>query len=1075
MQRLQHIHGFDVLDCYTSKPEDLNDGSQRTDKRDVILPVQLRQACIDLNPGIPETTIDQVVERVMDRRSAMSPIAANRELYDLIRDGVPVQFEDERRIKQHEKVRLIEFDNPGQNRWLAVSQLWIKSVGLAPKAAYRRPDVILYINGLPLVFIELKNSNVKLRNAYEENLRRYRQDIPQLFLCNAFCILSNALETRVGSFTAGWEHFFNWFRVDDEKEVVDRKQIAEQATSLEHATDGLCQRPHLLDYIENFILFHKGDTKIIAQNHQFLGVNNAYERFLNRREHDGKLGVFWHTQGSGKSFSMIFYARKIFRKATGNFSFVVVTDRQDLDGQIYRNFLNTGTVRKDDAAQPSNAEEMRKFLGQNKKVVFTLIQKFRYDRGRKYPRLFDPEKENREFIVMVDEAHRTQYKNLAENMRAGLAGAHFLAFTGTPLLGRDRKTSSWFGDYVSEYNFQQAMEDSATVPLFYEKRVPKVLIQNDDLGDEFYELLEDENLDEAQQEKLEKKYARELEVIKRDDRLDTIARDIVYHFPRRGYLGKGMVITLDKFTAVRMYDKVQQHWKDEQKRLLKLIKQSTNEVEKARYKKIRDYMKTVEMAVVISDPKADEEKFEKQGLDIKPHIKRLDQLDPQMHDVEYNFKDPEHPLQLVFVCAMWLTGFDAPTVSTLYLDKPMKGHTLMQTIARANRVASYRIKGHSGELVEKKNGEIVDYYNVFRNMRNALKDYAQGADGEEQPVQEKSELFELLDDAVAQTFEFCHERDIDLKTVFDKADTFKNIGFFNQAADTLLSNDEWRKQFNVYENTVTALYEACKPEIFQKRDNLRIAAIQYLRGVVDALVEQADIDEVSQKISELLDESVVVDNAESFNVREHRAEYEIVQKGQGWDLSKINYDKLREDFKKAEYKHIEIAELRAFIEDKLQQLLEQNQTRTDFAQRLQEIIDKYNSGSSSADAYYEDLVQYVGNLREESERHIREGLSEDELELYDLLKKDKLTRAEEQKVKLAAKDLIIRLLEGHPKVLVQDWWKDGQTQRAVKAAIEEVLDEDLPESYDRVAFKEKCDNVFDLVVEFAASGRKWVA
>jgi type I restriction enzyme R subunit len=1075
LQRLQHIHGFNVLDCFTAKPEDLNDGSHRADKRDVIFPVELKKACLDLNPGIPESKIDEAIERLMNRRTAMSPIAANRGLYDLIRDGVPVQFDDEHGIKQHEKVRLVHFDDPKQNRWLAVSQLWIKSVGQAPKAVYRRPDVILYVNGLPLVFVELKNSNVRLRNAFEDNLRSYRHDIPQLFHCNAFCVLSNALETRVGSFTAGWEHFFNWFRVESEKEAVNRKEITEHATSLEHAADGLCEKARLLDYFENFILFHKGETKIIAQNHQFLGVNNAYERFLNRHEHDGKLGVFWHTQGSGKSFSMIFYARKIFRKATGNFSFVVVTDRQDLDGQIYRNFLNTETVRKEDAAQPANAEEMRKFLGQNKKVVFTLIQKFRYDKGRKYPQLFDPDKENREIIVMVDEAHRTQYKNLAENMRAGLKGAHFLAFTGTPLLGRDRKTNNWFGDYVSEYNFQQAMEDNATVPLFYEKRVPKVLIQNDDLGDEFYELLEDEDLDEAQQEKLEKKYARELEVIKRDDRLDTIARDIVYHFPRRGYLGKGMVITLDKFTAVRMYDKVQQHWKDEQKRLLKLIKESTNEIEKARYKKIRDYMKTVDMAVVISDPKADEERFEKQGLDIKPHIKRLEQLDAHMHDVEYNFKDPEHPLQLVFVCAMWLTGFDAPTVSTLYLDKPMKGHSLMQTIARANRVASYRIKGHSGDPVEKKNGEIVDYYNVFRNMRKALKDYAQGAGGEEQPVQEKSDLFELLDDAVAQTLEFCRERDIELNSVFEKQDTFKSIGFFNQAADTLLSSEEWRKQFNVYENTVTALYEACKPEIFQQHDNRRIAAIQYLRGVVDALVEQADIDEISQKISELLDESVVVDNAEAFNIKEHRAEYEIVQKGQAWDLSKINYDKLREDFKKAQYKHIEIAELRAFIDDKLQQLLEQNHTRTDFAQRLQEIIDKYNSGSSSADAYFEDLVEYVGNLGEESERHVREGLNENELEIYDLLKKENLTKAEEQKVKLAAKDLIIRLLEGHPKVLVQDWWKDGQTQRAVKAAIEEVLDKDLPESYDRVAFKERCDNVFELVMEFAANRRKWVA
>jgi len=516
-------------------------------------------------------------------------------------------------------------------------------------------------------------------------------------------MLSNAIETKVGSFSAGWEHFFNWMRVESEQETVNRKAIAAQGTSLELAAAGLCQPKRLLDYVENFILFHKESSKIIAQNHQFIGVNSAFKHFLHRHEHDGKLGVFWHTQGSGKSFSMIFYARKVFRKVIGNFSFVVVTDRKDLDGQIYRNFLNTHTIKEQDAAQPANAEEMRKFLGQNKKVVFTLIQKFRYDKGKVYPALFDPDKEKREVIVMVDEAHRTQYKSLAENMRAGLKGAHFLAFTGTPLLGKARKTSAWFGGYVSEYNFQQAMEDEATVPLFYEKRVPEVLIQNDDLGEEFYALLEDEQLDDAQQEKLERKFAREMEVIKHDDRLETIAKDIVYHFPRRGYLGKAMVVTLDKFTAVNMYDKVQYHWKGEIKRLRGVIKHSVNEIEQARSKRLLTYMKAVEMAVVISDPQADEARFAQAGLDIKPHVKRLDALDKHSHDIEFNFKDPENPLQLVFVCAMWLTGFDAPTVSTLYLDKPMKDHTLMQTIARANRVASYQIKGLGGQLIEKKN------------------------------------------------------------------------------------------------------------------------------------------------------------------------------------------------------------------------------------------------------------------------------------------------------------------------------------------------------------------------------------
>lgn len=1087
LQRLQHLFGFDVLDCNTAKPDQLHDGSNRHDKRDVVLADRLLAACTGLNPDIPEVVIaQQVIPKLLDRRTTMSPIAANREVDSFIRDGVPVTFDKKRANGNTEKcqelVRLIDFDTVANNQYLAVSQLWIKAVGQAPKAAFRRPDIILYVNGLPLVFVELKNSNVKLRSAFDDNLNNYKHDIPQLFHCNAFCLLSNAISTKVGSFTAGWEHFFNWLRVDNEDEAVNRQQIEDQGTSVEYALAGLCKPHKLLDYVENFILFHKDTSKIIAQNHQFMGVNNAFENFLKRHELHGKLGVFWHTQGSGKSFSMIFYTRKVFRKVAGNFSFVVVTDRQDLDGQIYRNFLNTGTIKEKDAAQPKDAEEMRKFLGQNKKMVFTLIQKFRYDKGLKYPRLFDPEKELREVIVMVDEAHRTQYKSLAENMREGLKGAHYLAFTGTPLLGKDRKTSAWFGDYVSEYNFKQAMDDEATVPLYYEKRVPEVLIQNDDLGDEFYQLLEDENLDEAQQQKLERKFAREMEVIKRDDRLDTIAKDIVYHFPRRGYLGKAMVVSLDKFTVVKMYDKVQQHWKDEIKRLRGMINTSHNDVEKARFKKIIDYMKKVEMAVVISDPKSDEERFEKAGLDIKPHIKRLDLLDQHGHDLEYNFKDPEHPLQLVFVCAMWLTGFDAPTVSTLYLDKPMKDHTLMQTIARANRVASHKIKGHSGEFIEKKNGDIVDYYNVFRNMKKALRDYAEGSEivgdeegVEESPVKEKSALFVLLDEAITQTVSFCQERDVDLVSIINGNDTFKNIAQFEQFADTLLGLDEWRKSFYVYDNAVSGLYEACKPEIFEQAPRPLIAIIQYLRGVIDMHVEQVDIDVISQKIAELLDESVVVDNAEKFAIKEHQAEYKIVQKGKVWDLSKLNFEKLKDEFKDVKYKNIEIAEMRAFIEDKLRQMMEQNHNRVDFAQRLQEIIDEYNAGGSSTENYFEDLMTFAQNMKAEDERHVREGLTEDELELYDTLRKDKLTQAEEQKVKLAAKHLITRLLDEHPKVLVQDWWKDGQTLLKVKTAVEEVLNDDLPDSYNRIIFKEKSDNVFNLIVDFAANGKRWVA
>ena len=522
-----------------------------------------------------------------------------------------------------------------------------------------------------------------------------------------------------------------------------------------------------------------------------------------------------------------------------------------------------------------------------------------------------------------------------------------------------------------------------------------------------------------------------------------------------------------------MDDRVQALWKEEIKALRKRIAQSTDEVEKARFKKIVDYMRGVEMAVVTSANVSEEKKFNDQKLTVIPHCQRVERLDEHGHDIEYNFKDPEHPLQLVFVCAMWLTGFDAPTVSTLYLDKPMKGHTLMQTIARANRVTSWQING-----VSKRNGEIADYYNVFRNMKKALKDYAQGQEGEDgaPPVKEKAALFTLLDDAIAQGLEFCGGKGVALAEVLIHDDVFEKLGRFNAFADTLLANDEWRKAFNVYENAVSSLYEACKPEILGRREKGRtVAAFQYLRGVIDSLVGQTDINAVSLRIAELLDESVVVDDAEAFKARQHSAEYQIIQKGRTWDLSKINFEKLKEEFQQAAYKNIEIADLRAFLKHKLDLMLQQNRTRTDFSERMQRIIDVYNAGGSSTENYYEELMRFAEDMRAEDERHIREGLTEDELELFDLLKRDRMTEKETQEVKLAAKSLLHRLREEQPKVLVQDWYRDTQTKNVVRSAVEQVLDTNLPASYDRVLFKEKCDGVFDMIIDYASRGRKWVA
>jgi type I restriction enzyme, R subunit len=1065
VQKLVKDYGYQSINCYTENPDDLNDCSGRTNKREVVLHDRLKAAAIRLNPEIPEIAVDQALAILTSPRGAMSTIGANLDIDTLIRDGIPVEYQNTKGKTEHGRVRVIDFNREGgkdKNEYLVATQLWV--LGLT---GYLRPDVLIYINGLPLVFIELKNSKVNVRNAYEDNLARYKAKIPYLFYYNAFCILSNALDTRVGSFNADWEYFFVWLRPEDEKEKINRKAIEEQGISIERVLDGLFPQERLLDYIENFIIYYNETDKIIAQNHQFIGVNKALKVFQERqkqkKDKKGKLGVFWHTQGSGKSFSMIFYARKIWRKMTGNYTFVVVTDRDDLDGQIYSNFLNTDTVKKHEAARPKDSEEMRGFLSQNKRIVFTLIHKFRFDKGKKYPVLSPRD----DIIVIVDEAHRTQYKSLAENMRAGLPNAQYLAFTATPLLGKKRKTNEWFGDYVSEYNFTQSTDDGATVPLFYRKRVPEVLVQNSDLSEEFYEILEDENLDDVQTAKLEKKFAQEVEVIKRDDRLERIAEDIVYHFPRRGYLGKGLVIAVDKFTAVKMYDKVQYHWKEAIKDLRKLIGQTFDREENERLNQMLDFMRSTEMAVVVSEEADEEKKFAKQKLDIKPHRLRMNQLDQNGHDVEYQFKDKNHSLRLVFVCAMWLTGFDVKHLSTLYLDKPMKDHTLMQAITRANRVSDHKING-----VSKINGEIIDYYNVFRNMKEALAAYAVGSEGQaDLPVQDKSNLFELLDDAIAQGLAFCLGHGIDMKTVLNTKEVFKNLHSFETFANILLSKDEWRKAFVVYENTITALYEACKPEVYRKPRKL-VYVFQYLREVLDAIIERKDVDKASLRISQLLDESVIAaDKAKEAS--EDQPEFKIVQTGKTWDLSKLNVDKLKEEFAKSEFKNIEIADLRAFIDDKLQKMLERNITRIDFAQRYQGIIDQYNAGGSATEISYEDLLNFTKNLNEEEERHIREGLTEEELELFDLMKKEKITKAEEVELKNAAKMLLIRLREEKPVVIVQDWYKDQQSQTRVKSAIEEVLDRNLPKVYDRLSFKQVCDRIYNLIFERASQGLAW--
>lgn len=854
----------------------------------------------------------------------------------------------------------------------------------------------------------------------------------------------------MGAFSSTYEYFFEWLK-DDEKEKINRQQIIDEGNSIKYFIKGLLKKEKLIDYIENFILFQNQTVKIIAKNHQYLGVNNLFNSVLNREKLQDKLGVFWHTQGSGKSFSMVMFARKVNRKINGNFSFLVITDREDLDTQIHKNFVRTEVIGNKEECQPKDSNQLRNYLKTNKPFVFTLIQKFRYDKTEKYPILSTRD----DIIVMVDEAHRTQYKDLAENMRAALPNANFVAFTGTPLLGAKRLTNRWFGNYVSEYNFAQSVEDGSTIPLFYSRRVPEVGLTNNFLDDDIVNIIENENLNETETALLENSSSRILEVIKREDRLDKIAKDIAHHFPRRGFLGKGLVVSVDKYTTVRMYDKVQYYWNEEKKSLIQERNLSQTKEKRDEITAILDYMNRVDMAVVISVEANDIEKFKAQGLDLQKHIDKMNEVTVDGLDIEDRFKNPNDTLQLVFVCAMWLTGFDVPNLSTLYLDKPMKGHTLMQAIARANRV-----------YPNKPCGIIVDYVNVFKYMKKALSEYAIGDNNEELPAKNIDDLIANLDECIGKTNEYLISIGIDIEKLLNETNVLDKLDILRETYNKIVEKSETKDKFKVLTNTMINLYEASKPEIFEKHwKNVVFPALQYLHGLLMNYIDDDKINRAKLRMAQVLDSSVT-----SEKVLENKEDI-VIHGTKIIDLSKIDIEVLRKEIKQAKYKAVEIDDLIEYIEKALEQMINKNCTRIKFSERFKGIIDRYNAGGSENEDYYEQLLQLMEELKVENSRPAMEGLTEEELEIYDLLIKGrKLTKAEEQKVKLAAKHLFQKLTKERKKLFIIDWYKEEQSKEKVREVISSTLDEELPLSYDKEIFNAKANLILSLLINKFVQG-----
>ncbi len=990
----------------------------RESEQQVVLEVRLRTALERLNPDLPRSAITQVIEDVTRDRSRMVHVNANCELWQLLREGVKVRVANPRGGQETKTARVIDWRNPEANDFLLASQFWVKG-----EMHRRRPDLIGFVNGIPLVLVELKKPSAPVKSAYDDNLTDYRDTIPHAFTPNALIILSNGVDTKVGSTFAPWQFFNEWKRINDEGE--------EGIVSLETVIRGMCDPSRLLDLVENFIVYEEeksGLIKKLAKNHQFLGVNRAIIEVIKSKDRPedvaGRLGVFWHTQGSGKSLSMVFFCQKILRTVPGNWTFVIVTDRQELDEQLYKTFLATGSVTNTEVHAESGAH-LKQLLSADHRYVFTLIHKFNTRDGTAYPKLSD----RRDIIVITDEAHRTQYDTLALNMRNALPNAAFLGFTGTPLMAGEERTREVFGDYISIYNFAQSIADGATVPLYYENRIPELQLTNEALGDDLEDLLEDADLDDAQARKVEREFAREYHLITREDRLDAIAADLVRHFVGRGLRAKAMMVCIDKATAVQMHDKVRTHWEAYRQELEGNLASASDDERPALETQI-ELMTSTDMAVVVSQGQNEIKELSDKGLDIRPHRKRMVE-----EDLDERFKDANDPLRLVFVCAMWITGFDVPSCSTIYLDKPMKNHTLMQTIARANR-------NYPG----KEAGFIVDYVGVFRNLQKALAIYGGGNSGSaEPPIRDKSELVEYLRHVMAATLAYLVERGIDPPAI-KAAKGLEKTALIGEAVERLIESDEAKREYLSKARAVSRVYKAILPDRASTEFTADAVLISVLAERIRSLMPKPDISAIMQDVEDLLDRSVAP------------IPYETPKDAEVVDISQIDFEKLRAKFDTGKQR-TEAERLRALLSQKLTAMVARNPTRADFLDRFQKLIDSYNTGSQNIEAFFRALVQLAEDLTDEEQQAVREGLSEEEKAVFDILTKPEpeLSEKEREQVKAVARALL-QTLKGEKLVL--DWKSKPRARGAVQQAIEVVLDQGLPEAYDEDVYKAKCATIY---------------
>lgn len=998
----------------------------RKSYHDVLLVRHFCKALKTLNPWMTEKQLAEAVERMTERMSSQSLMQINEQKYQYIKDGIPVTRTKPNGETEEVKAKVIDFASPLRNEFLCVRELWVYG------ALYRRrADIVGFVNGIPLLFMELKNHDVEVADAFNKNYRDYLDTVPQLFHHNAFIMFSNGLEARVGTIDSKWEFFHEWKRLNE----LEAGNI-ELPTMLR----GICKKENFLDLLENFILYDHSDgrtVKILSRNHQYLGVNQAVEMYRNREYVNGKLGVFWHTQGSGKSYSMLFLAQKILRKFSNSPTIVVLTDREELNKQISDTFENCGMLGNVKASKfiAQSGEDLITKLKGNPKFVFSLIQKFnRPDAEPIYP--------DHDIVVISDEAHRTQNGIFADNLMHLLPTANRIGFTGTPLLSNDNITARTFGGYVSIYDFKRAVEDKATVPLYYENRGERLQdLQNPEINEEIATALEQAgDMDASQLAKLEREFAREVHVLTAEKRLRIVAQDFVRHYSDLWTSGKAMMVSYNKVTCVRMYEYVQEYWNKEILLLEKQIKDCRSQQEVLEMNRKLKWMQETEMAVVISQEQNEIQTFQKWGLDILPHRQKMEK-----RELDKEFKNKDNRLRVVFVCAMWLTGFDVKTLSCLYIDKPMKAHTLMQTIARANRVAE-----------GKTNGLIIDYIGIVKALRQALADYtanAEGGEGGNDPTIDKRELIKHVYEAIAAATTFLKEHYFELQELIE-ADNFIKLELLKEAANAMCETAEIRKTYCTYATTLLKLWKYLDREDITTEMKRQKDAIEAIYKELQKKRKHADITDLSVAISRIVNEHMQMG---ATMVAESEA-------SRRFDISSINFDLLRQEFARSREKNLILKDIQDLLQERIAQMMAQNPARINFYEKYQEIIREYNQEQNrvNIEHTFEELMQLSHKLTEEEKRYVREGFENDEqLSMYDVLMKENLSKEDIKKLKKVAVDLLAKIKEmietmDHP-------FDKRETKATIIIAIRDTLWSELPESYSDESINHYKDAVYDFV------------